>query len=220
MTQTTVPQPIKWAGGKGYMSKEIIKLMPEHLHYVEPYFGSGALLLEKDPEGISEVVNDLNYRLTNFWLVLQDEATFERFKRIVEAIPFSEVEWNRHAAIDADVDEPETTPNVDRAVSFFVACRQSRSGSFKSFATVTRNRVRRQMNEQVSAWLSAVEGLPAVHARLQRVLILNGDAIDVIRQQDGPKTLFYLDPPYVLGTRSVKDHYTIEMSDDEHGALR
>ena len=48
----------------------------------------------------------------------------------------------------------------------------------------------------VSAWLNAIDGLPAVHARLSRVLILNGDALNVIRQQDGPRTLFYLDPPY------------------------
>ena len=45
------------------------------------------------------------------------------------------------------------------------------------------------MNEQAAAWLTAVEGLPAVHARLARVVILNHDAIDVIRQQDSVGTL-------------------------------
>ena len=38
--------------------------------------------------------------------------------------------------------------------------------------------------------------MPAVHARLKRVVVLNRDALDVIRTQDGPGTLFYLDPPY------------------------
>ena len=29
--------PLKWHGGKHYLAKKIIELMPPHLHYVEPY---------------------------------------------------------------------------------------------------------------------------------------------------------------------------------------
>jgi len=84
--------PLKWHGGKQYLAKKIIEMMPAHTHYVEPFFGGGAVLLHKNPDGVSEVVNDLNGALTNFWCVLQN--CFEEFKRLVEAIPFSEVEWN------------------------------------------------------------------------------------------------------------------------------
>ena len=38
-------QPLKWHGGKYYLASKIIGLMPSHLHYVEPYFGGGAVLL-------------------------------------------------------------------------------------------------------------------------------------------------------------------------------
>ena len=62
---------------------------------------------------------------------------------------------------------------------------------------MSRNRTRRQMNEQASAWLTCVEGLPAVHARLKRVVVLNQPALEVIKREDGEKTLFYLDPPYL-----------------------
>jgi DNA adenine methylase len=75
------------------------------------------------------------------------------------------------------------------------------------------------MNEQASAWLSAVAGLASVHARLRRVAILNRDALDVIRQQDGPSTLFYLDPPYLGETRAADDVYAHEMGAEQHGAL-
>jgi DNA adenine methylase len=69
--------PLKWHGGKHYLAPKIVALMPPHLHYVEPFFGGGAVLLAKNPDGVSEVVNDLDGDLINFWKVLADEATFE-----------------------------------------------------------------------------------------------------------------------------------------------
>jgi DNA adenine methylase len=75
------------------------------------------------------------------------------------------------------------------------------------------------MNEQASAWLNCVEGLPAVHARLKMVVVLNEDALDVISKQDGEKTLFYLDPPYVPAARVSTGNYTFEMTDSDHRDL-
>lgn len=104
-------------------------------------------------------------------------------------------------------------------MAFFIHARQSRQGLFKDFATLSRNRTRRGMNEQVSAWLTAIEGLPEVHERLKRVVILNRDASDVIRSQDGPNTLFYCDPPYLHSTRTAADAYTHEMTKEQHKTL-
>ena len=41
----------------------------------------------------------------------------------------------------------------------------------------------------------------------------------MIRQQDGERTLFYLDPPYVHDTRSTTDAYQHEMHDSVHDEL-
>ena len=38
--------PLKWWGGKSYLADWIISLMPKHLHYVEPYAGGLAVLLD------------------------------------------------------------------------------------------------------------------------------------------------------------------------------
>ncbi len=89
----------------------------------------------------------------------------------------------------------------------------------KDFATLSRNRVRRGMNEQVSAWLTAVEGLPEVHARLKRVVVVHGTAIKIIQQQDGPNTLFYCDPPYLHETRETTKDYQHEMTVEQHREL-
>jgi len=220
--------PLKWHGGKSYLADWIIDLMPKHLHYVEPFGGGLAVLLAKDPfdprhqwgdksfeKGISEVVNDLNRELMNFWKVLQSDRSFRRFQRTVEATPFAQPEWN-----DARTRTlPRRKLDIEAAVAFFIRCRQSRAGGFKNFATLSRNRTRRCMNEQASAWLGCIEGLAAVHDRLKRVVILREDALKVIKQQDGERTLFYLDPPYVHNTRAATDAYQYEMDEPAHEGL-
>ena len=222
--------PLKWHGGKNYLAPGIIELKPPHLHYNEAYFGGGAVLLARDPNrnwhegavdwsntaaqrGCSEVVNDINGELTNFWRVLQQDVTFQKFLRAMQAMPFSEKEW-----MDACECQDHKT-GLTRAIKFFVRCRQCLSGRLDSFASRSRSRTRGGINEQVNAWLGAVEGLPAVHARLQSVLILNDDALSVIRKEDSPKTLFYLDPPYFHATRASTDVYEFEMTNDDHRQL-
>ncbi len=211
--------PLKTHGGKHYLATDIVSLMPQPpvaLHYVEPFFGGGSVLLTKASSGWSEVVNDLNGDLTNFWMVLQAEDTSARLFRILQATPFSEVEWLRAS----ESFELPTADPVQRAARFFVRCRQSLAGRMDTFAPLTRTRTRRQMNEQASAWLTAVEGLSTVHARLKRVVILNCPALEVIRTQDGNKTLFYLDPPYLHETRTATGVYgAYEMTEADHKEL-
>ena len=208
-----VKSPLKFHGGKYYLAPKLIPLMPSgYVHYVEPFFGSGATLFAMDPSDTSEIANDLNGRLMNFWRVLQDDNVFARFRRIVEAVPFSQTAWEDAHAGKFDHDDP-----VADASAFFVEVRQSLAGRMDTFATLSRNRTRRGMNEQASAWLSAVEGLPAVHERLKRVVVLNQPAVQVIKSQDSGKTFFYLDPPYVQKTRSVTQTYGVyEMTDEDH----
>ena len=219
--------PLKWHGGKHYLAKRIVDLMCPHLHYVEPYFGGGSVLLSRDPgderlqwgtashkRGVSEVVNDIDGELTNFWTVLQNEKLFTKFRRQIAATPFSQTEYNRASAYLT-----VSNSRLRDALLFFVLCRQSLAGRMDSFAPLSKTRTRRGMNEQTSAWLSAVEGLPAVHERLKRVVILNQHATDVIRKQDGEKTLFYCDPPYLRETRTTGDVYRYEMTKTQHSVL-
>ena len=207
-------QPLKVHGGKHYLAARLIALMPPHLHYVEAYFGGGSVLLAKTPNGVSEVANDVSGELINFWRHLADDNCFSHLQRRLEATPFAQVEF-----VDAfrNRERPERWTPLDRAVQFFILARQSRQGLGNCFATLSRNRTRAGMNEQVSSWLTAIDGLPEIHARLKRVVILCEDALKVIRSQDGPNTFFYLDPPYMHATRSTTTEYGAqEMSDDQH----
>lgn len=206
--------PIKWHGGKTYLASRIIDLFPPHTHYVEPFFGGGAVFFRKPSEIIeshSEVINDVYGELVNFWRVLQSEIHFAKFQRIVEATPFAKPVWEESLQPNGD--------HVEQACAFFIRYRQSRQGLGRDFATMSRTRTRRGMNEQVSSWLSAIEGLPDAHERLRRVVIFNEDATSLIHREDDANTFFYCDPPYLADTRVVKNAYSFEMSDDQHVTL-
>lgn len=219
-----IDSPLKWHGGKHYLAKKIVAMMPKTTQYVEPYAGGLSVLLARDEPFGAEIINDKDRHLTNFWKVLQHEHTFEKFMRVMNNTPFSEDEFRCAKSIVNDIGwEGITEGNSEgmllRACAFFVNCRQSLAGRMKSFGTLTKNRTRRGMNEQASAWLTAVEGLQEVHERLRGVVILNRDAIDVILQQDTDNTVFYLDPPYLPETRASKSVYEHEMSADAHAEL-
>jgi DNA adenine methylase len=206
--------------------------MPAHLHYVEPYFGGGQVLFTRDPaerrlwwpgrtsdgrqaDGVSELINDLHSDLMNFYAVLKDPEGFARLQHRLSLTLHSEAEWNasRHLLAGSDGD------CVERAAALFSCCRQSLSGRMKSFAGTVRTRLRGGRNDGVNAWWGAVDGLEAVHNRLRDVKILNRPALEVIRSEDTPATLFYLDPPYLHDTRTAKQVYHFEMSLQDHREL-
>lgn len=203
--------PLKIHGGKHYLASKMVRLMPPHLSYVEAYCGGCAVLLAKNPNGVSEVINDLDYQLTNFWNVLQCDESYKLFVRVMEAMPFSEYEFQEA------LHKPTGISPIDDAANFFIVSRQSLAGRNKSFAPLSKTRIRRGMNEQAAAWISAVDGLPAVHERLRRVVIRNTPAIELIESLDAKTTLFYLDPPYLPSTRSTVGEYgEFEMTLEQH----
>lgn len=235
-----ITPPLKTHGGKHDLADWIISKMPPRcknpnkpdpadpgwLAYCEPYFGGGAVLLAQEPEGISEVVNDIDGALTNFWDVLKDEKDFRDFFRRMKRTPFSQVEFERAVSNMAQARgllkrnfRFGGTASVQYACDYFVVSRQSMSGRGDTFSPTTRNRTRAGMNEQVSAWLGGIRGLQEVHHRLRTVLILNKSALEVIRSEDGPRTLFYLDPPYLHETRATTGEYQHEMTEDDHSQL-
>jgi DNA adenine methylase len=218
--------PTKTHGGKHYLAPFLVQLAAKTkriLHRVETHGGGLSFTLAADPEGVSEVVNDTNLVLTNFWRTLQSPIAFKEMHRLCEATPFSSVEFSRAALASAiDTLDLRSTgiPQPGAAYRFFVLCRQSLAGRMDGFASISRNRTRRGMNEQASAWLTAIEGLPAVHARLKRILILCEDATKLIPKHDEKTTLFYCDPPYLPETRVSKETYgPHEMSELDHERL-
>lgn len=194
--------PIKTAGGKFYLSDWIHEHAPKrdsYITFIDAMVRSGAVLLGHDPVGKSEIANDKDSVITNFWRVLQTPKYFDQFKRRMEVTPFSETEFHRSRKILDLYQNEITTIDLDAAVHFFIAARMSRSGDMKEFTTITKSRTRRDKNEQVSAWQTSVANLPAVHRRMYDVLLIRKDIFELLDEWDKIKTVFiYLDPPYLI----------------------
>ena len=73
--------PFPWFGGKSTVAQEVWDAFGDVRNYVEPFFGSGAvLLLRPQPFSGSESVNDKDGFLSNFWRSIQaDPETTARF---------------------------------------------------------------------------------------------------------------------------------------------
>jgi len=69
----TLQAPFPWFGGKSRAASEVWQRFGDAPNYVEPFFGSGAVLLGRPhPPGI-ETANDKDGFVSNFWRALQHD---------------------------------------------------------------------------------------------------------------------------------------------------
>jgi len=204
--------PFTWIGGKHFMVKKLLPLIPKHHTYVEVFGGAANLLLAKDPSPV-EVYNDIDSGLVNFFRVLRDKNKFQKFYEQVVLMPYSREEYNEcRETWDKEEDD------VQMAVKWFVVARQSFSGKFgSSWGYAVTNSVR-GMADPVSKYWGAIDMLPEVAERLLRVQIEHNDFRKILKAYDTENTFFYLDPPYVLDTRT-EAVYRYEMALEDHQEL-
>jgi site-specific DNA-adenine methylase len=69
----TLKAPFPYFGGKSRVSHLVWDRFGEVANYVEPFFGSGAVLLGRPHEPGTETINDLDCMVANFWRALQHD---------------------------------------------------------------------------------------------------------------------------------------------------
>jgi DNA adenine methylase len=206
-----------WYGGKFSHLDWLLPLLPACHHYCEPFAGSAAVLLNREPSPV-ETYNDIDGEVANFFRVLRDQK-----EKLVEAIgltPFSREEFYRAVSTNGNLKQ---LSELERARLFFVRARQARTGLAQTASlgrwANCKNTSRAGMSGVVSRWLGSVGDLPEIALRLLRVQIENRPAVEIVHLYDDQETLFYCDPPYVHSTRGDKKAYGFEMKDAEHGDL-
>ncbi len=204
-----------WYGGKFSHLEWLLPLLPSCHHYCEPFAGSAAVLINRDPSPV-ETYNDIDGELVNFFRTLREQKDL-----LVEAIgltPFAREEF--YCALNG---HGGPLSPLERARRFFIRARQVRTGLAQTASlgrwANCKNTTRAGMSGVVSRWLGSIEGLPEVAIRLLRVQIENRAANEVIRLYDSKVTLFYCDPPYPHETRGDSKAYGFEMTDEDHRDL-
>ena len=203
-------RPLRYFGGKYYMAKLLVDQINQtpHQHYVEAFGGAAHVLLYKQPSH-HETYNDLDSNVYSFFMTVSDPELFPKFYARVFALPYSEQLFR-----ECRKTLHEQTDVVERAWRWFVLTNQAFGGKISAWGYASKTKT-----SATSAWVNRIDQLALVHERLRRVQIMNRDAMRVIDVMDDPKTLFYLDPPYIARTRFTNNIYFHEMSDEQHRAL-
>jgi DNA adenine methylase len=117
---------VKWHGGKAYLAKQIVSMLPTHTFYVEPYAGGLSVLLNK-PRSQAEVVGDINAELVEFYTTLRDQRN--ALVRRLQSVPYTaeSFEWAGTTSLATD-------DRIEQASRFLVRNRFSRGGLGKTFA--------------------------------------------------------------------------------------
>jgi DNA adenine methylase len=200
--------PVSYPGGKAMLADWIVRLLPEHDAYVEPFFGGGSVLLAKS-RSRAELVNDLDGSVVAFWRALRDRP--DELAVALAATPYAREEL-RGAAADREPDD-----DIERARRFAVRAMQGRNSAGSSD---WRFDLSGAANTSLArTWLNLPGRVRAVAARLQGVAIENRPAIEVValasRGAHPGRVLIYADPPY-LGVPSL---YTVPFTEADHAEM-
>lgn len=199
---------LNYPGAKWGMAKQIASMMPPHRSYLEPFFGSGAVLFNKPPSAI-ETVNDIDGDITNFFKVVRECP--EELAEAISLTPYSRDVFN-------DAHENRGTTDFDRAYRFAIRSRMGHG--FKTYQKTgfKIDVYARERSYCVSCWNTMPERIFEAAARLKDVQIENRPALELIRKFNYDNVLIYADPPYLLNTRGGKQ-YKHEMDEQDHVEL-
>lgn len=200
---------MKYPGSKWSLAKWIINFMPEHHSYLEPFFGSGAVLFKKQRSNI-ETINDLDGNVVNLFECIRKDP--ERLAREIYLTPYA-----RQTYEDAYKLAPRN--DFERARNFYIRCNMGHGFRTTGEKVGWKNDVQgRERAYAANCWCKLPDEIIAAAERLRGVQIENKEATDVIQRFNFPNVLVYCDPPYVLETRHGKQ-YRHEMNDIDHKKL-
>lgn len=212
----TDDMPIKaiapWFGGKRTLAPRIVAELGPHRAYWEPFCGSMAVLLAKEPSTF-ETVNDLHDDLINLARCIQHPQVGPRLYRQLRRVILDERAFNESGQRVRDELPPLQRCNVGihprRAFDYFVTSWFGRNGvaGSSSYNAHFCRRYTKNGGHAGTRWKSAVDSIPAWRRRLRSVTVLSMDGIELLsRIEDAAGVVIYADPPYLVkGAKYLHD---------------
>lgn len=202
----SIPRILHYPGSKWSMAKWIISHFSEHQTYLEPFFGSGAVLFSKQRSPL-ETINDIDGDIINLFRMIRERP--DDLSRAIKFTPHSREEYYNSYI--------EACDELERARRLVVRLWQGRGGK-TSHRTGWRSMIELNGPLPGREWLKFPDKINVISERLMGVQIENQPAVQLIKRYSRKNVLIYADPPYLLSTRTTSS-YKHEMSDDEHCEL-
>ena len=230
-----------WVGGKEKLAPYITQIFPPNVkQYLEPFGGSGSVLLSMAPvPGRLDIYNDLNAELSNLILCVKEKTNvlvkelrflpihsrevFDFYKDFLDhkEVTLRNIQEELEVLDDRTCFTAEQAAelrpillermelyDVQRAAAYYLRIRGSFNATTTSFAVKGMD-----LSRLLYLFFPAAE-------RLRDVAIENKDAIQIIRERDGPNRLTYCDPPYFGAERSYDSRIAIKYHERLHRVLR
>lgn len=192
-------------GGKRRAAADVWAALGTVDRYIEPFFGSGAVLLGAPVRPKSELVNDLSHHVANLWRALQhDPAEVWR----VASAPCSEVELKARAKwlrqwTPPDFSDLSACDAFAAGVWLWVVC--------AAISPDGDSLLRNGMPRGIKAHGFNAQWASDIVERIKRVEVLCGDwsrcltNATIGRYQDFHHVGVFLDPPYGVGNVPYED---------------
>lgn len=199
--------PYTYFGGKATVAHEIWARFGQVYNYVEPFFGSGSVLLSRPHSPQHEIVNDLDCNIVNFWRSVRKSPDI--LHSLVDH-PISEIDFNTRKKVlrreqknlrkflESDPDHCDV-----KLAGYWVWCVNLAIGGTPSLLTRLRTKPVAQGHGLLGRTQDKLTWLQQLHNRLTNVRVYCGqwdrvltDAVLWPSTHPELPVGVYLDPPY------------------------
>ena len=179
-TPATVIEKTIWGSpaGKKRLAPRLVKLIPTHKTYVEPFAGSGAVFFAKEPAD-TEVLSDADPEIA---------AAFKALTTLTdgELASLKKKDWTGRKTTFAALKNAKPTGKVEKLYRFLYL-------SHFAYGALRGKSYNAHDEGIVSHTIARIE---KHRDRLRGVKVRSGHYAAVVKEFDGKDTFFFLDPPY------------------------
>jgi len=185
ISEERLPAPFQHPSGKRRLRALIVKLMPEHEVYCEPFCGMASVFFAKPPSKV-EILSDIQPERIKLLRFLRDSTASDWAALVRREWRGSEARWEA-------LRTSKPTSRLDQIYRLMYLLRYS----YRDALSRGHYSQAQAAESRGSFPMRLLHNHQAYKERLRNTKILEGDFEPIVRKVDSAKTSFYFDPPYI-----------------------